>query len=1053
MLMENFLRSKEYWNLVETGIIAAAEGVDPSEAQQKQIDEQKLKDLKCKNYLFQALDRSILETILKKDTAKDIWDSLKQKYQGTARVKRAQLQALRKEFETLHMKAAESVNDYFGRTLIIANKMRIHGESMKDVVIIEKILQSMTPKYDYVVCSIEESNDLDILSIDELQSSLLVHEQRISRHVVIEEQALQMTYGAQQGGRDGSRNNYRGRGRGRGTGRGRFGFDKTTIECYNCGELGHFQWECPRKTRDQKANYAETREEMLLMAHVSSQQAETKHIWFLDSGCSNHMCGQRDIFSHFDSNFRESVKMGNDSTLLVQGKGRVRMEVNGIIHVITDVFFVPELKTNLLSIGQLQENGLAVLIQQGNCKIFHPEKGLIIETEMTHNRMFVVLADYSQSKDQKCLSSMITDQYTLWHYRYGHFSWNGINILQQKKMVDGLPHFKVIQQVCEGCLAGRQHRDSFPKGSIWRASKILQLVHADICGPITPISNSSKRYLITFIDDFSRKIWVYFLTDKSEAFATFKIYKAKVEKETGAFIQSLRTDRGGEFTSSAFNSFCNENGISKQLTAPYTPQQNGVAERKNQTIMNMVRSMLLEKQIPKSFWPEAVNWAVHVLNRSPTLAVKNKTPAEAWNGIKPSVAHFRVFGCISHVHVPDHRRVKLDAKSLKCVFLGVSENSKAYRLFNPISQKIIISRDVVFEEDQQWNWDDIPKPITAAELAWEATENEDESPIVAESVENESTQSIFQEEPSHVIVATMDENGTAHASVEANSSANSPCAETTIAEGRTRRRPAWLTDYETDHSFFAATDVNMAHLALFTNSDPTTFEEAVKSENWRLAMNQEIAAIKKNETWELTNLRVGGKTVGVKWIFKTKLNELGEVDKYKARLVAKGYSQQYGVDYAEMFAPVARLDTIRMVLSFAAQQSWLIYQLDVKSAFLHGELNEEVFVDQPPGYEQKGEETKVYRLKKALYGLKQAPRAWYSRIESYFSKEGFTKCPYEHTLFIKTTVGGKILIICLYVDDLIFTGNDEVMFDQFKKSMMAEFDMTDLGKMRYFLGI
>jgi hypothetical protein len=155
------------------------------------------------------------------------------------------------------------------------------------------------------------------------------------------------------------------------------------------------------------------------------------------------------------------------------------------------------------------------------------------------------------------------------------------------------------------------------------------------------------------------------------------------------------------------------------------------------------------------------------------------------------------------------------------------------------------------------------------------------------------------------------------------------------------------------------------------------------------------------------------------------------------------------VDYAEIFAPVAWLDTIRMVLSFAAQQSWLIYQLDVKSAFLHGELNEEVFVDQP----QNGEETKVYRLKKALYGLKQAPRAWYSRIESYFSKEGFTKYPYEHTLFIKIAVGGKILIIYLYVNDLIFTRNDEVMFDQFKKSMMAEFDMIDLGKMRYFLGI
>ncbi|XP_070662476.1 uncharacterized protein [Malus domestica] len=176
MLMENFLRSKEYWNLVETGITTVARGADSSDLQKKTLEELKLKDLKAKNYLFQAIDRSILETILKKDTAKDIWDSLKQKYQGTTHVKRAQLQALRKEFKVLHMKTGETVNNYFGRTLIIANKIRVHGERMEDVVIIEKILRSMTSKFDYVVCSIEESNDLDTLSIDELQSSLLVHE-------------------------------------------------------------------------------------------------------------------------------------------------------------------------------------------------------------------------------------------------------------------------------------------------------------------------------------------------------------------------------------------------------------------------------------------------------------------------------------------------------------------------------------------------------------------------------------------------------------------------------------------------------------------------------------------------------------------------------------------------------------------------------------------------------------------------------------------------------------------------------------------------------------
>jgi len=202
-------------------------------------------------------------------------------------------------------------------------------------------------------------------------------------------------------------------------------------------------------------------------------------------------------------------------------------------------------------------------------------------------------------------------------------------------------------------MVGKQHRNPIPKKSNWRASQQLQLIHADLCGPITLILNSNKRYLICFIDDFSRKIWVNFLDEKSEAFIIFKYFKSLVEKETGSCIKSLRTDRGGEFTSQEFNQFCKENDIKRQLTAAYTPQKNGVAERKNRTIINMVRSMISDKKIPKSFWPEAVNWTVHVLNRSPTLAVKNMTPEEAWSGIKPSVEHFRVFGCVSHVHVPD----------------------------------------------------------------------------------------------------------------------------------------------------------------------------------------------------------------------------------------------------------------------------------------------------------------------------------------------------------------------------------------------------------------
>ncbi|WZY76517.1 hypothetical protein YC2023_022901 [Brassica napus] len=236
-------------------------------------------------------------------------------------------------------------------------------------------------------------------------------------------------------------------------------------------------------------------------------------------------------------------------------------------------------------------------------------------------------------------------------------------------------------------------------------------------------------------------------------------------------------------------------------------------------------------------------------------------------------------------------------------------------------------------------------------------------------------------------------------------------------------------------------------------TDPAAFEDAEKEQKWREAMEEEIKSIQKNQTWELCLLPDGAKCIGVKWIYKTKLNEHGEINKHKARLVAKGYSQEHDIEYTEVYAPVARMDTIRAILATAAQMSWEIHQLDVKSAFLHGVLTEDVYIQQPKGYEVEGEEDQVYKLHKALYGLKQAPRAWFSRIKEYFTNEGFMKSQNEETLFQKFNDQGNTLIVSVYVDDLIYIGDDISMMKEFKESMQREFDMTDLGKMRYFLGL
>lgn len=240
---------------------------------------------------------------------------------------------------------------------------------------------------------------------------------------------------------------------------------------------------------------------------------------------------------------------------------------------------------------------------------------------------------------------------------------------------------------------------------------------------------------------------------------------------------------------------------------------------------------------------------------------------------------------------------------------------------------------------------------------------------------------------------------------------------------------------------------------VFAGEDPISYEEASKEEKWIQAMYEEISSIEKNGTWELTDLPPTKSSISVKWVFKTKTNLDGSVNKYKARLVAKGYTQKEGEDFNEVFAPVSRLDTIRLIISLAAQNGWKLFQMDIKSAFLNGYFCDEIYLEQPPCFVKKGQKHKVCKLKKALYGLRQSSHAWYNRINDYFIKFGFERCPYEHTLYIKRNDKGGFMVVGLYVDDLTFIGNDLEMLRDFKFSMMKEFEMTDLGELHHFLGI
>ena len=327
-------------------------------------------------------------------------------------------------------------------------------------------------------------------------------------------------------------------------------------------------------------------------------------------------------------------------------------------------------------------------------------------------------------------------------------------------------------------------------------------------------------------------------------------------------------------------------------------------------------------------------------------------------------------------------------------------------------------------------------------------------------VENEDEQNILEHEVSQEDVTEMPNYvHSPHTSSSASSSQHSTPEKTNSSSSSEESSPNQFPNLRRSERgqvprrrFPVEGEDTKAPLALFVG-DPVTVEEAMEIEEWRLAMKEELSSIEKNQTWEPTDLPEGKNVISLKWLFKTKYLADGSVQKYKARLVVRGFTQQQGIDYEETFAPVARFETVRIILAIAAQNQWKIYQFDVKSAFLNGELKEEVYVTQPPGFEDKTKMGQVLRLNKALYGLKQAPRAWYSKINEFFHNNGFERSPHEPTLYIKKQGMNDLLIVSLYVDDMIYTSSSPQLIHDFQVSMKKMFDMTDLGELQYFLGL
>jgi hypothetical protein len=497
------------------------------------------------------------------------------------------------------------------------------------------------------------------------------------------------------------------------------------------------------------------------------------------------------------------------------------------------------------------------------------------------------------------------------------------------------------------------------------------------------------------IDDFSILTWVVFLREKYDAFEKFKTFKALDENQTGRKLKAIRSNRGREFMSRDFKEFCDKHGIKREYTIPVTPQKNGVVECQNRLVQQMERGMMSERDISLTFWVEVVHRTIHILNKAHLRPNNDKNPYELWFGRPASIKDFKVFGSKCYIKNNDDHLGRFDDRADEGIFLGYAMNSKGYRCFNKRIHKLVYYIDVQIDEESLVK----DQQKTSIESDKEDDENnENEEQQISESQEDDEScgeETHIQEESRQQSISNPSSRITQK---------NHPASQIIGEKDKGVQTRRWIIK-----------DTEQSHIAFISMVEPKNFNESSKDVNWLKSMNKELDQIEKNDTWELFPRPENKNVIGSKWIYKNKMNEQGNIVRNKARLVYKAYAQIEGLDFDETFALIARLEAIRMFLSYACHKKFKVYQMDVKSAFLNGDLKEEVYMEQLEGFQLSDNPEFVCKLKKALYGLKQAPRAWYYRLDKYLQDKGFKRGTVDFNLYIKTE-DNDLLIVLVYVD-------------------------------------
>ena len=934
-------------------------------------------------------------------TPQDAWEGLKKLY--SPKGFSSEFLLFKEFFDTTLVNSSNSVETYINTITRLTDDLNARDLKLPDKLIMAWVLNHLTPEYEGFVSNITQSYRTDGAKFDlpGLISNLLDESRRLSYKDNETAQVLAAS-------------------------------SRPKRKCTHCKKPGHLIEKCYElhpELRPEAQPEVVTLTEVVLPAMETAMPVLALDSWILDSGATTHICCDKTYFRQIDSTDAR-VKWGAASTIQASGIGAVSLKLpnSSTVVVLQNCLYIPEFRTNLVSLGRLIQNGAKIGFNAKKCHI-QLRNGSKIEAVLVGGLYKLPLqTTFHSDESELALSSVITP--SLWHQRLGHIGATSMRHLSTSVQGLGVAPGQNLAPIdtCETCLKGKFTAHPNHSAASTKYTVFFSHISTDLCGPMPVISYDGYRYFIAFICSATKWLEIRLLTSKAGALKAFRDVKSLVENQSGDSIKIVRSDWGREFENHEFTEYLTTNGIAHEHSAPYSHEQNGQSERLNRTILDKARCLLFQAQMSKEYWSEAVLAAAYLYNCTPHSAINYSTPYQARFDEKPNIGHIRIFGSLVYSKTSNIK--KLDEKSKKGYLVGFGSNQ--FKILDMSRNKTYWSRDVTVLEGRF--------PGTSEGI----------------SIDHSSAIDIFDlSSPNGSLVPNTPEVSTAPdpTSPEDLSEEDSqPQVSDTEARPdrviQTRARTQARRQFQDDDS-----EDELALLAGNFNLDPQSYKDACASPNadkWQKAMEKELADLANQKTWNLIELPPGAHLLRGRWVYKTKIDKSGNIEKYKARWVVKGFLQKHGIDYVETFSNTVKPMAYKTLFALAAYQDLEIQQWDVKSAFPNAPLNECIYVEQPHGFQDQKYPTRACSLNKALYGLKQSARQWYIYLAKLLSELGYIPITSDQSIFTNKSSG---IIVTSHIDDLLIFGPDIQAITTLREALGKKVEISDLGDVSYYLGI